>query len=552
MGDRGSPARTDATPPPSGRGPGSTAGRSLVVAAFTLLSRLTGLLRVVVIGAVLGPTYFANTFMAANTAPNLTYTALAGPTLALVLVPALVAAAAQQGRAAIGPFLGRISGYLVFWASVGAAGLMVVSPLVALAVTADLIDDHGDWRAWRLAVLIVVLVAPQVVLYTLAAIGEAVQQSLGRFALAAAAPALESVGLMATMGAFAWWYGTGVEVDAAGWGMVLLLGGGSTLSVALHAAAQLYGAWRFGSPVTLRRGWRHDAEVAEVTHRLRRSLIVVALPALSMFAMLAVAATVAGGVFVFQAALSMYFVIGALGTKAVNQASLPGMSAAFRGGVPERFGGAWRQAFDYSMVASLPALCLLAVFAEPVAAALANGELHDPRVVRWLSGCLVVLAFSQLANALYQMARQAMYTQLDTHGPRYTSVALTATRLVLAPAALLVPEGGYRLLALAASVLAADVVAAVLGLARVRDQIRPQPLVDRRRLGASVLASLSMLPAAVAGSWLVQTRVQDRLPQVAAGLVFGAVAVACFAVTLAALLGNVRTLVRAVRSRLPG
>ena len=83
----GSQARPDT---PAGGEPGEgpprgTARGSVTVAAWTLISRIAGLLRVVVIGAVLGPTFFANAFLSANTVPNLIYGALAGPVLALVL-----------------------------------------------------------------------------------------------------------------------------------------------------------------------------------------------------------------------------------------------------------------------------------------------------------------------------------------------------------------------------------------------------------------------------------------------------------------------------------
>ncbi|MDT7679804.1 MAG: hypothetical protein QOG57_114, partial [Pseudonocardiales bacterium] len=44
------------------RATGSTVRNSVTVAAWTLLSRVTGLLRVLVIGALLGSTYFSNVF----------------------------------------------------------------------------------------------------------------------------------------------------------------------------------------------------------------------------------------------------------------------------------------------------------------------------------------------------------------------------------------------------------------------------------------------------------------------------------------------------------
>src|SRR3954452_25321979 len=96
---------------------GDAAGRSVAhssatVAAGTLVSRDSGLLRGVVIGAVLGPTFLANTFLATNTVPNLTFAAVAGPVLGLVLVPSIVDALLNRGAVA-GRLHGRRGGAVV-------------------------------------------------------------------------------------------------------------------------------------------------------------------------------------------------------------------------------------------------------------------------------------------------------------------------------------------------------------------------------------------------------------------------------------------------------
>ncbi len=64
---------------------------SLSVAIWTIVSRLTGVLRGITIAAVLGVTYFANTYQFTNSLPNLIfYGLLAGSLFSSLLVPALV------------------------------------------------------------------------------------------------------------------------------------------------------------------------------------------------------------------------------------------------------------------------------------------------------------------------------------------------------------------------------------------------------------------------------------------------------------------------------
>lgn len=535
---------------PPAEAPDNTTRGSLTVAAWTMVSRVTGLLRIVAIGAVLGPTFFANAFLSANTVPNLVYSALAGPILALVVVPAVVRSLAERTVTQTREMLGKVTGYLIFWSGLTAAGLVLAAPLVAFAVTAGIPDEDTRWRAWRLTILIVVFVAPQVVCYTLAAIGAAVQQAKGRFALAAAAPALENIGLIVTVGVVALWYEPGVEVADVSLSMVFLLGVGASFAVAVNAATQLFGAYLVGLPVSLRGGWRSDPAALEVTKRLRRSVIVAAFPSVSMFAMVAIASTVPGGVFVFQAAMSVYFVIAALGAKAVTVAALPGMSKAVDKDDPGRFGAAWRQALSLSITPGLPFMCLLLAFAEPVASTLANGKLHDPTIVYWLTACVMVFAIAQFFDGVGEVAKQALFARLETRGPRLVSTVVLAIRLVVALGALLLPAGLPRLVGLSCAVLLADLVAAALAIELVRRAIRPERLADMKRLGAIAAASLAMLPAAVLGSWLVQARVHDRLPQLAVGAVLGTVAVACFGLVLAWLTGYLPTLKAKVRSRL--
>jgi putative peptidoglycan lipid II flippase len=530
----------------------STARSAITVSAWTMVSRISGLLRVVVIGAVLGPTFFANAFLAANTVPGLVYNAMAGPVLALVLVPALVRSVTEIGVAGSVTLVSKITGYLLMVAAAATAVLALASPLLALAVTAGIPDEAARKQAWELTMLVSLFVAPQILCYALAGIGVAVQQARGRFALAAAAQSLDNVGLIATMGLVALVYRPGLDVQDVPTSMVIVLGIGATVSTAIHAAMQVFGAYRVGLPMRPRCGWRSDPAAIEVTRRLRRSVLVAALPTVSMFAILAIAATVPGGVFVFQAAMSVYFVISALGAKAVTAASLPGLSAAVVGRDVTGFAAAWREGLSLAVTASLPAMLLLLAFTEPVASLLAQGELRDSDVVSWLSGCLVVFAVAQFAAALNETGKQALFARLDDRGPRLISIIIFPVRLAVALPCLLLPAGGYRLAGLACAVLVADVVAATLSLTKVRRAIRPERFLDRRRLVGAATATAAILPAAAVGHWLVREKVHELLPQLAVTVALGTLAALCFGLVLAMMTGTLSKALGEVRARMPG
>jgi putative peptidoglycan lipid II flippase len=60
---------------------------NITVAAGTSLSRLTGLLRVIALGYVLGQTALADAYSLANETPNIVYELLLGGVLSATLVP---------------------------------------------------------------------------------------------------------------------------------------------------------------------------------------------------------------------------------------------------------------------------------------------------------------------------------------------------------------------------------------------------------------------------------------------------------------------------------
>ena len=72
-----------------------------LVALWTLVSRSTGFVRAAIVAAVLGPTYFGNTYQATTQVPALIFEFLTGSLFASLLVPALVRALDGGGPAAV-------------------------------------------------------------------------------------------------------------------------------------------------------------------------------------------------------------------------------------------------------------------------------------------------------------------------------------------------------------------------------------------------------------------------------------------------------------------
>ena len=339
--------------------PKTTVRNSVTVAGWGLVSRATGLLRVVVAGAVLGPTYFANVFQTGYVVPHLVCVLIAGPVLSMVLVPGVVRAIGAGGVDEGRELLARVTGWLLAVSGAVVALLMIFSPVVAWTLTLGIPDPaarapgpmagHAAGPAHRTTDP---AVRPDARCHC---------RPAGMRALRARrrAPTVENVILILTVILAGWYYGTGLDVQRVPVDLVILLGAGSTAAVALHAALQLFGTARVGLLTRPSMRWRQDSEARAIIRRLVRSVGVAAWPAAAMYVLLALAGTVPGGVFVVQLSHTMLFSLSYVSARAVCMAALPGLSHAAHREDAATFGSAWRQGLSYTVTASLPLLVLL-------------------------------------------------------------------------------------------------------------------------------------------------------------------------------------------------
>ncbi|HWR48642.1 MAG TPA: lipid II flippase MurJ [Pseudonocardiaceae bacterium] len=510
----------------------TTARNSVTVAVWTLVSRATGLLRVVVIGAVLGPTYFANAFQAGYVVPNLVFTLVAGPVLAMVLVPGVVRALGAGGVVRAREVLGGVLGWLLAVSVAVIVVLMVLSPVVAWTLTFGIPDSAVRMRGLWLATLLVLLVAPQVLLYALLHVGMAAQQARGRFALAAGAPAVENVILILTVVVAGWYYGTGLDVGHVPADLVVVLGVGSTVAVALHAALQLVGTAQVSLLARPSMCWRRDPEVRAVTRRLVRSVGVAAWPAAAMYVLLALAGSVPGGVFVVQLSYSVFYALSYISARAVSMAALPGLAYAAHREDGATFGSAWRQGLSYAFIASLPLLVLLVMNSLPTANVLANGELRHAALIGPLAGCLGVVAVAQLVGGVHDIARQALFARLEDRVPRQASEVAFGVVLMAAVVALLLPADGSRLVWLVVAILVSELAAAGMVLMRLRRAMWPERFLESRVLVGALVATLAMAPVAAWMWWLAQVAGGNRLADLVLLTLGGVAALGAYALVL--------------------
>ena len=175
---------------PAGRGGGRFGGAlqraTMWMAAGTALSRLTGLLRVLVLAYALGATHLATSYNLANTTPNMLYDIVLGGVLSATFIPVFVDRLATRSERdawrAISAVISLAAVVLVvmtvvFW--VAAPG--VIAGFTALDHTRTVVQQHGLGRERAVATSLLRWFVPQVALYGFIALLTALLNTRRRF-----------------------------------------------------------------------------------------------------------------------------------------------------------------------------------------------------------------------------------------------------------------------------------------------------------------------------------------------------------------------------------
>lgn len=169
---------------------------SLVVGAATILSRLLGFARDVLIARLLGAGPVADAFLAALRLPNLIRRVLGEGGLNAPFVPLYLAIKAERGEEAARRFAGAAASQLGVMLTGFVALAEIFAPWVVLGLAGGFAAEP---QTLALAAFYTRLMLPFVLLTTLAALLAALLNAEGRFTVAALAPALMNAILLAAL-----------------------------------------------------------------------------------------------------------------------------------------------------------------------------------------------------------------------------------------------------------------------------------------------------------------------------------------------------------------
>jgi putative peptidoglycan lipid II flippase len=516
-----------ATETETGASAAAAAGDSLTVAAWTIVSRVTGVARFIVIGAVLGPTFFGNTYQFTNSLPNLVYYGfLAGSLFSSLLVPALVRHIDAGDRRACERLAGGFLGISLMALIAIAPLAILLGPMVLRFATLGGGVRLAGAEQVHVARLLIVMFIPQIFCYGVVGTATAVMNSRQRFALAAGAPAVENIGTIAVLLATGVLYGTGASLAHVPQGEMLLLGLGSTGAVALHATTQWWGAKRAGVALLPRWGWR-DREVLEVVRRAVPSLAQAGLLALQVLTLLAIANRLPGGVVAFQIALNFYYLAIALGATPVALSLLPRLARQHMSGDTAAFRDTLVRGLALGFFLTIPAAVGYLALAVPLARAISFGRMDGHGAVTMVAVSLAALAVAVVGQTAFLIATYASYAKKDTRSPLKSMVLQAIVCLSVASTALRL-HGSAVLLMLGLALAAAVATAACHLMALVwRDLTgggtqRLTPSLAKFVVGAVIMAGPAWVTATTIPHWLGRP-LGPRVAIVAAAAVGGAI-----------------------------
>jgi putative peptidoglycan lipid II flippase len=339
------------------------------VSFFTLLSRVTGLVRELLIAATFGASAMTDAFNVAFRIPNLLRRLFGEGAFSQAFVPVLAATKARDGDAATRDLITRVATVLFWILLVTCAAGVVAAPLLVWLMASGLPTKGLD-----AATVMTRIMFPYIAFMSLCALASGVLNTYKRFAVPAFTPVLLNVAMIAAAWVGSPWFKSkGIEPMYAV-AVGVMLGGVLQLGVQLWAVRQinvLQGtssvAWRWSA---IRAAWR-DAGTQNVLTLMLPALLGVGVAQISLLINTQIASHMAVGSvsWLGYADRLMEFPTAMLGV-ALGVVLIPALSAA----------NAKKDTLEYSrlldwglrlvVVLSVPCAVALGVFAKPLVASL--------------------------------------------------------------------------------------------------------------------------------------------------------------------------------------
>jgi putative peptidoglycan lipid II flippase len=486
------------------------------VSLLTLASRITGLVRDVLIATVFGAGAAVDAFNVAFRIPNLLRRLFGEGAFSQAFVPILAATRASQGDAPTRLLIDAVATVL-FWALLATSVLgAIASPVVVWLIASGL-------KQFDAAVTMTRIMFPYIAFISLVALSAGVLNTWKRFAVPAATPVLLNLAMI-----FSAWVLVPVlarhglpPVYALAVGV--MAGGVAQLAVQLPALRRIGALPHIGlTPARLRTAWLHPG-VHRVLRQMAPALLGVSVAQLSILINTQIASYQGVGAvsWLTFADRLMEFPTALLGV-AVGVVLLPQLSALQARGDGDSYAGLLDWGLRLVLLLALPCAVALLAIPKALVATLFHYGAFTPRDVQMTVAALMGYGVGLLGIVAVKILAPGFYARQDIRTP--VRIAVGVLLLTQAMNLALVPWLGHAGLALSIGLGALVNAGSLLfGLARL-GAWRPAPgwagFATRVVLAAAVLGA-ALAAASAAVDWIA-LRAQPWQRVAALGGVVGA------------------------------
>ncbi|AXE78972.1 murein biosynthesis integral membrane protein MurJ [Streptomyces atratus] len=495
------PAPAPAPPKSGGRASGLLKS-SAVMAAGTLVSRLTGFVRSLVITAALGAALLGDSFTIAYTLPTMIYILTVGGGLNSVFVPQLVRSMKDDedgGEAYANRLLTLVMvalGVIVAIAVFAAPWLIhMMSPTIA-----------GDAAANSVAVTFARYCLPTIFFMGVHVVMGQILNARGRFGAMMWTPVLNNIVMIFTFGMFIWVYGTSAEsqmgVQTIPPEGVRLLGIGTLLGLVVQALAMVPYLREAGFRFRPRFDWKGHG--LGKTIKLAKWTVLFVLANQAGVLVVTQLATSAGklsgkdgtGILAYSNAQLIWGMPQAIITVSVMAALLPRISRAAHDNDPGAVRDDISQGLRNSAVAIVPVAFMFLALGLPMCTLLYASA--GTEAARSMGFILMAFGLGLIPYSVQYVVLRGFYAYEDTRTPFYNTVIVAAVNAAASALCYMVLPAQWAVVGMAASYGLAYAVGVGIAWRRLRNRLGGD--LD----GAHVVRTyarlcLAAIPAAVLG-----------------------------------------------------
>ena len=430
------------------------------MAAGTVMSRLLGFVRSVVIVAAIGSVRVGDTFTLANAVPNILFTLVAGGVLNAVFVPQLVRAM-KEGSDGGSAYADR----LLTLSFVVLGAVTLVATLAAPLIVHAYASSSWSRADFALSIAFAYWCLPQIFFYGLYTMLGQVLNARGSFGPMMWTPILNNLVVIVTGVAFIATSTVDARSSASvGTGEVALLGAGTTLGIAVQAVALLPLLRRSGYRYRPRFDWRgvglgRAGSLAKWTFGFvavnqLAYLVVVRLTTaaghdLAVAQGLSPSAQVGGGLTAYQNAYLVLLLPHSIFTVSLVTALLPRMSAAGVDGRLADIRADLSHGLRLAAVATVPAAAVFFALGPEVGVTLFSYGKVSVDDGLYLGLVLAGFGLGLVPFSAHHLVLRGFYAQEDTRTPFLFACVIAACNAALAAIAYAVTPVEHRTVAIA-------------------------------------------------------------------------------------------------------